>query len=122
MAIGRLETRVAYSTRNRALASNIKAWQMRIFSGFSGRYGGTAIPIRNHTGAPDRCLPASGGMGQLPVRARAINCQRKLVRQYLGDLVDRNMVLGRKLANHVAAEHLLQLVGRDGQVLTGADP
>ena len=45
-------------------------------------------------------------MRQFAVGAGLINGLRQLVRQYLRDLIDRDVVLGRKLPDHVAAEHL----------------
>ena len=52
-------------------------------------------------------------MRQFAVGAGLVDGLRQLVRQYLRDLVDRDVVLGGKLANHVAAEHLLQLIAGD---------
>ena len=61
-------------------------------------------------------------MRQFTVRARMIDRKRKLVRQHLGNLVDGNVIFGGELPHGVVAEYLPQLIGRDGQVVTGADP
>ena len=47
---------------------------------------------------------------------------RELLRQHLGQLIDRNTEARRKLLDGVAAEHLLQLLRRNRQVLAVADP
>ena len=61
-------------------------------------------------------------MRELPVRAGVIHRQWKRLRQDLGELVDRDVVAGRQLSDGVAAQHLLQVLGRDRQVLAIADP
>src|SRR4029077_18090534 len=59
---------------------------------------------------------------ELTAGACVIDRQRQLVRQYLRQLVDRDVVLGGELLDAVASEHLTQLIGRDRQVLAIADP
>src|SRR5215469_3611805 len=58
-----------------------------------------------------------GRMRQFSIRAGLIDRERQLMRKNLRDLVDRNMILRGELSNGVAAEYLLQLIRRDGQVL-----
>ena len=67
-------------------------------------------------------ISRSGGVRQAAVRAGVIDGGRELVRQHLGELVDRNVEARRELLDGVAAEHLLQLFGRNRQVLAVADP
>jgi hypothetical protein len=59
---------------------------------------------------------------QFAVRAGLIDRERKLVGQYLGDLIDGDILFGGELPNDVAAEYLFQLISCDRQVLTGSDP
>lgn len=61
-------------------------------------------------------------MRQLAVRASVVDGAGKLLRQDLGDLIDRDVVLGGELPNGIAAQHLLQLFRGDRQVLAIADP
>jgi len=56
-------------------------------------------------------------MRQLAVRAGVIHRQRKLLRQHLGELIDRNIEAGGQLLDGVAAQHLLQLFGGDREIL-----
>src|SRR5258705_10114550 len=67
-------------------------------------------------------IPPSGGVRQPAVRAGMVDGGRELLRQHLGKLVDRNVEARRELLDGVAAEHLLQLLGRNRQVLAVADP
>jgi hypothetical protein len=67
-------------------------------------------------------LSKSGGVRQLSVRARLVNGLWKLLRQDLGDLIDRDVEPGRQLLDRVTTEHLLQLLRGDWQVLSVADP
>jgi len=59
----------------------------------------------------------SGRVRQFAIGARLVHSQRELVCQDLGHLVDRDVVLGGELADDVAAQHLLELIGRNRQVL-----
>ncbi len=61
-------------------------------------------------------------MRQLAVRAGVIHCSRQLLRQNLGELIDRDIEPRGQLLDGVAAEHLLQLLGGDRQILTVSDP
>ncbi len=61
-------------------------------------------------------------MGQFAVRACLINCLWELLSQYLGNLVNRNVVFRRQLPNSIAPEHLLQLFRRNWQILPSPDP
>ena len=61
-------------------------------------------------------------MRQLAVRAGVIHRGGKLLRQNFGDLVDRYVEPCSQLLDGVAAEHLMQLVGCDRQILTVSDP
>jgi hypothetical protein len=65
---------------------------------------------------------ASGRMRQLAVRTGAIHGLGKLLRQNPGELIDRDVEPRRQLLDGVAAEHLLQLLGRNRQVLAVSDP
>src|SRR4051812_31837879 len=67
-------------------------------------------------------ISRSGGVRQPTVRTGVIDRGGQLVRQHLGELVDRNVEARRELPDGVAAKHLLQLFGRDRQVLAVADP
>ena len=51
-----------------------------------------------------------------------VDGRRQLMRQYLGELIDRDVEPRSQLPDRVAPEHLLQLLGRDRQVLAIADP
>ena len=64
----------------------------------------------------------SGRVWQLAVRTGVIHSRGKLLRQNLGDLIDRDVELGRQLLDRVAAKHLVQLLGRNRQVLPASDP
>src|ERR1700728_3501367 len=64
----------------------------------------------------------SGSMRQLAVRTGVIHRGGKLLRQNFGDLIDRYVEPRGQLPDGVAAEHLMQLVGRDRQILTVSDP
>src|SRR5271154_5205446 len=93
-----------------------------------------SLVIQCHTPSPGSCsIPSgkavavgvwqpSGGMRKLAVRACLVDRDRKLVRQHFGDLIDRNIVLGGELPDDVAAQHLLDLIGRDRQVLSVPEP
>jgi len=69
-----------------------------------------------------RYLQASGRMRELAVRTGLIHGLGKLLRQNLGELIDRDVEPRRQLLDGVAAQHLLQLLGRDRQVLAVSDP
>jgi hypothetical protein len=64
----------------------------------------------------------SGCMRQLAVRAGSVDGIGKLVRQDLGNLIDRNIEPGCELPDGIAAQNLLKLIGRNRQVLAIADP
>jgi hypothetical protein len=61
-------------------------------------------------------------MRQLAVWTCLIDCFRELVCQHLGNLIDRDVVLGCELANDIAPQHLFDLVGRNRQVLSVSEP
>ncbi|KTT54232.1 hypothetical protein SB7C_12355, partial [Staphylococcus epidermidis] len=93
---------------------------MQVFQGDRQQF--TCQPEIARRPRPEPGFSGSGGMRQLAVGARAVHRPRKLLGQHLGQLVDRNVEPGGELLDRVAAQHLLQLVGRDRQVLAGADP
>src|SRR5437588_13036742 len=78
---------------------------------------GPVPPMRRNRG-----LMPSSGVRELTVRTGVIHRQRKLVRQYLAQLVNRHIVPGGELLDGVVSQHLAQLISRDRQVLTVADP
>src|ERR1700722_678913 len=61
-------------------------------------------------------------MRQFSVRARMVDGGRKLLRQNLGNLIDRDVELGSQLLDRVAAQYLLELLSRDRQGLPVSDP
>ena len=61
-------------------------------------------------------------MRQLAVGTRFVDGVRKLMRENLGDLIDGDIVFGRELLDDIAAQHLLELLGRNRQVPAVADP
>src|ERR1700761_2674715 len=64
----------------------------------------------------------SGGMRQLAVRTGVVHRGGKQLRQNLGYLIDRHVEPRGQLLDGVAAEHLMQLVGRNRQIRTVSDP
>src|SRR6186713_942372 len=64
----------------------------------------------------------SGGMWQPSVGARMVHGLGQFLGQDLAELVDRDVVAGGELADGVAPKHRAELVGRDRQVLTLAEP
>ena len=60
-------------------------------------------------------------MREVPAWAGVIHRRRKLLRQNLRKLVDRNIEARRKLLHLIAAQHLLQFVGGNRNVLPAAD-
>src|SRR5229473_3630085 len=89
-----------------------------------------AKPASTFTGIRARALPPSGTavpealgrMRELAVGAGVIDGGGKCVRQNLGELIDRDVVARGQLPDRVAAQHLLQLLGGDRQVLAVSDP
>jgi hypothetical protein len=61
-------------------------------------------------------------MRQLAVRTGPVHGGRQLLGQDLCDLIHRDIEPGGQLLDRIAAQYLFQLVGRDRQVLTVADP
>src|SRR6266700_7346545 len=84
------------------------------------RFWGFQTPFRPC--GRNRGLMPSSRVREATVRTGVIHGQRELVCQYLTQLVDRDVVLGGELLDGVAPQHLAQLIGRDRQVLTVADP
>ena len=58
----------------------------------------------------------------MAVGAGIIDRFRQLLSQDLRDLIDRNIVLGGQLSDGVVAQHLLQFLRTDRQVLAIAEP
>jgi len=117
------EKQGAYSTAPVALASYIRTWQIRQFCRFfSAIRAISGVPDQLDLPAPGTAVPPSGRMRKLAVRTGVIHGSGELLRQNLPKLIDRNIEPGGQLLDGVATEHLLQLLGRNRQVLTGSDP
>src|SRR5438270_13905438 len=58
----------------------------------------------------------------LLVRCHVVDRTRQLVRKFRQQLIARHLELPRKLIDRVGAERLVELIGRDRLVLSGADP
>src|SRR5947209_18345724 len=58
----------------------------------------------------------------LPVRRHVIDRTGQLVRKFRQQLIARHLELPRKLIDRVGPERLIELIGSDRLVLSGADP
>src|SRR3954447_1188150 len=76
----------------------------------------------NKAGRQYRWNRCSGGMGQMALRACLVDRLGQLLGQDLAELVNRDVVARRELADGVVAEHGAKLVGRDRQVLAVTEP
>jgi hypothetical protein len=63
-----------------------------------------------------------GRVRELAIRAGVVHRGGKLLRQNLGELINRDIKTRSQLLDGIAAQHLLQLLGRDGKVLAVSDP
>src|ERR1700723_2400615 len=85
-------------------------------------YSLRAIRPTSSAATTNQSRQISGGMRQLAVRTGVIHRGGKLLRQNFGDLIDRDVEPCGQLLDGVAAQHLMQLVGRDRQILTISEP
>src|SRR5271166_847054 len=102
------------------------SWFQEVLERYRNGIGGVTGIWLSEGGAPSLGPafgpPFSSRVRQLAVGARLVHGERQLVRQHLRHLVDRNVVFGGDLPDRVVAEHLLELVGSDREILAVADP